>query len=189
MRLSSTFLRSSTNARFIESLDTKYKSSVDRVQESRKDSSDDEDEDALFAELEAEIENADSAVLRDRGVKEMQAQLRRFFSLRCLDPAIDWELYLRRRLDKVQTMQQTGYGQYAEITDEKEVIRTSASVDLPPPSMCSKGDSNTHSNEPRCVIHFFHRDFKRCEIMDRHLAVSLVLSESTGCKLVDRTKI
>ena len=75
-------------------MDSKYKSAVDRVQESRKDNSDDEDEDALFAELEAEVENADSAVLRDRGVKEMQAQLRRFFSLQSLDPAIDWKPYL-----------------------------------------------------------------------------------------------
>ncbi|KAF9653388.1 thioredoxin-like protein [Thelephora ganbajun] len=58
---------------------------------------------------------------------------------------------MQAQLEKVQTMQQTGYGQYTEITDEKEVIRTSA-------------------NEPRCVIHFFHRDFKRCEIMDKHLA-------------------
>ena len=86
-------------------------------------------------------------------------------------------------------MQQTGYGQYTEITDEKEVIRTSASVGLPLALMCWKGDSNTHSNEPRCVIHFFHRDFKRCEIMDKHLAVGLVLSNLTGCKLADRTKI
>lgn len=67
---------SSTNARFIESLDSKYKPSVDRVQDSRRDASDDEDEDALFAELEAELENADSAALRDGGIKEMQAQLR-----------------------------------------------------------------------------------------------------------------
>lgn len=67
---------SSTNARFIESLDSKYKSTIDRVRESRKDTSDDEDEDALFAELEAELENADSAALRDGGLKEMQAQLR-----------------------------------------------------------------------------------------------------------------
>lgn len=67
---------SSTNARFIESLDSKYKSTVDRVHELRKDTSDDEDEDALFAELEAELENADSAALRDGGIKEMQAQLR-----------------------------------------------------------------------------------------------------------------
>ena len=24
-------------------------------------------------------------------------------------------------------------------------------------------------NKPRCVIHFFHHKFKRCEIMDKHL--------------------
>lgn len=69
---------SSTNARFIESLNSDYKASIDRVQESRRDASDDEDEDALFAELEAELENADSAALRDRGIKEMRAQLRQF---------------------------------------------------------------------------------------------------------------
>ena len=80
---------SSTNARFIESLDSKYKPSVDRAQESRKDASDDEDEDALFAELEAELENADSAALRDRGIKEVQAKLRRFSSLRPLNRSID----------------------------------------------------------------------------------------------------
>ena len=75
---------SSTNARFIESLDIKYKPSVDRVHESRRDASDDEDEDALFAKLEAELEDADSATLRDRGIKEMQAQLRRFPYLQSL---------------------------------------------------------------------------------------------------------
>jgi len=67
---------SSTNARFIESLDSKYKPSIGRAQESRKDASDDEDEDALFAELEAELENADSAALRDRGIKEVRTKLR-----------------------------------------------------------------------------------------------------------------
>lgn len=25
--------------------------------------------------------------------------------------------------------------------------------------------------EPRCVVHFYHTNFKRCEIMDKHLAV------------------
>ena len=74
----STHVGSSTNARFIESLDSKYKSVVDRVQDSRRDNSDDEDEDALFAELEAELENVDSASLRDKGLKEMQAQLSLF---------------------------------------------------------------------------------------------------------------
>lgn len=73
-------LCSSTNARFIESLNSDYKPSIDRVQRSRRDASDDEDEDALFAELEAELENADSAALRDRGIKDLRAQLRRFSS-------------------------------------------------------------------------------------------------------------
>jgi len=107
-------------------LDSNYKPSVDRVQESRRDASDDEDEDALFAELEAELENADSAMLRDRGTKEMQAQLRRFSSYQPLDRSIDQHPRVWCRLGKVQTMEQTGYGQYTEVTDEKEVIRTSA---------------------------------------------------------------
>lgn len=76
MRPILTRVSSSTNARFIESLDTKYKPSIDRVHESRRDGSDGEDEDALFAELEAELENSDSAALRDRGTKEIQAKLR-----------------------------------------------------------------------------------------------------------------
>ena len=117
---------SSTNSRFIESLGSEYKPSVDRVHKSRMDTSDDEDEDALFAELEAELENADSAALRDRGIKEVQAQLRRFSSLRSLNSSIDQHPRLWCRLEKVQTMQQTGFGQYTEITDEKEVIRASA---------------------------------------------------------------
>lgn len=58
---------------------------------------------------------------------------------------------MKAQLENVQTMQQTGYGKYTEIENEKDVIRTSA-------------------NEPRCVIHFYHRDFKRCQIMDKHLA-------------------
>jgi len=47
-------------------------------------------------------------------------------------------------------MKQNQHGSYTEIMDEKEVIRVSA-------------------NEPRCVIHFYHTNFKRCEIMDKHL--------------------
>jgi len=83
------------------------------------DASDDEDEDALFAELEAELENADSAALRDRGIKEVGAQLRRFSFLRSLNYSIDQHSRIRCRLEKVQNMQRTGYGQYTEVTDEK----------------------------------------------------------------------
>ena len=127
MRLTLTCDGSSTNARFIESLDSSCKQSVDLVRESRRHASDDEDEDedALFAELEAELENADSAALRDRGIKGMQAQLRQFSSSRSLNRSTD-QPRLLCRLEKVQTMEQSGYGRYTELTDEKEVIRTSA---------------------------------------------------------------
>ncbi|KAF9519525.1 hypothetical protein BS47DRAFT_1336960, partial [Hydnum rufescens UP504] len=36
--------------------------------------------------------------------------------------------------------------------DEKEVIQTSA-------------------KENKCIIHFFHRDFRRCQVMDKHLEI------------------
>lgn len=82
VRQALTRVGSSTNARFIESLGPKYKAINDRVQDSRRDDSDGEDEDAFFAKLEEELENADSAALRDKGIKEIQSQLRRFPSLR-----------------------------------------------------------------------------------------------------------
>ncbi|KAH9853552.1 thioredoxin-like protein [Lenzites betulinus] len=58
---------------------------------------------------------------------------------------------LKREMEDLQRKKGDGHGQYREITDEKEVMRLSA-------------------KEPRCVIHFFHSKFKRCEIMDKHLA-------------------
>lgn len=54
-------------------------------------------------------------------------------------------------MERVKEMQQNEHGRYTEITDEKEVVRVSA-------------------REPRCVVHFYHSQFKRCEIMDKHLA-------------------
>ncbi|KAJ3489719.1 hypothetical protein NLI96_g1942 [Meripilus lineatus] len=88
----------------------------------------DEDEDDIFAELEAEIENDDNAGLREHGMQE-----------------------LKREMERLQQMKSSGHGRYDEMTDEKEVIRTSA-------------------HEPKCVVHFYHSNFKRCEIMDKHLA-------------------
>lgn len=31
--------------------------------------------------------------------------------------------------------------------------------------------------EERCVVHFFHKDFGRCGIVDRHLEVSILVTE------------
>ncbi|KAH9062837.1 thioredoxin-like protein [Lactarius vividus] len=85
------------------------------------------DEDELFAELEAEIEN-DDGPLREQGLKE-----------------------LKREMERMKQMREEMHGKYTELTDEKEVIRTSAS-------------------EPLCIIHFYHNNFRRCAIMDKHLA-------------------
>ncbi|EEB90436.1 hypothetical protein MPER_11357 [Moniliophthora perniciosa FA553] len=87
-----------------------------------------DDEDAIFAELEAEIENDDNSAIRERGLAA-----------------------LKQEMDRMQQMKDNHYGKYTEITDEKEVVRVTA-------------------NEPRCVVHFYHTNFKRCEIMDKHLA-------------------
>jgi len=54
-------------------------------------------------------------------------------------------------MENMKRMKENEHGRYTEITDEKEVVRVSA-------------------HEPRCVIHFYHSKFKRCEIMDKHLA-------------------
>ncbi|KAF5388225.1 hypothetical protein D9615_000516 [Tricholomella constricta] len=59
---------------------------------------------------------------------------------------------LRREMERMQEMKRNEHGNYTEISDEKEVVRVSA-------------------NEPRCVVHFYHTKFKRCEIMDKHLGI------------------
>ncbi|KAI0736172.1 GTPase inhibitor [Fomitopsis betulina] len=58
---------------------------------------------------------------------------------------------LKAEMQRLQEMKSSGHGRYEEIVDEKDVIRVTA-------------------NEKRCIIHFFHTDFKRCQIMDQHLA-------------------
>lgn len=42
------------------------------------------------------------------------------------------------------------------------------------PTLLHVSSALAHSNrhDPRCVVHFYHADFKRCEIMHAHLAVS-----------------
>ncbi|KAF7355425.1 hypothetical protein MSAN_01459300 [Mycena sanguinolenta] len=88
----------------------------------------DEDDDALFAELEEEIENDSSEAMREYGIQ-----------------------VLRQQMNELNEMKQNQHGQYSEIKDEKEVVRVTA-------------------REKKCVVHFYHSNFKRCEIMDKHLA-------------------
>ncbi|KAH9179845.1 thioredoxin-like protein [Lactarius sanguifluus] len=70
------------------------------------------DEDELFAELEAEIEN-DDGPLREQGLKELQ-----------------------REMEHMKQMREEMHGK----------------------------------SEPLCIIHFYHNNFRRCAIMDKHLA-------------------
>ena len=44
-------------------------------------------------------------------------------------------------------------------------------------------------HEPKCVIHFYHSKFKRCEIMDKHLAVSWNKSPALASYLTDLQKL
>ncbi|KAH9951657.1 GTPase inhibitor [Amylocystis lapponica] len=118
----------------MSTLDQKISSVTDRVIQpnnpftSRHDNGSDLDDDELFAQLEAEIEDSSNESIREQGLER-----------------------LKREMERVKGMKADGHGQYGEIVDEQEVIRISA-------------------REPRCVIHFYHSDFRRCQIMDRHLA-------------------
>ncbi|KLO14948.1 thioredoxin-like protein [Schizopora paradoxa] len=58
---------------------------------------------------------------------------------------------LQQEMRIVKDMKDQNFGKLTEMKDEKEVLKTSAS-------------------EKRCVIHFYHHDFKRCQIMNDSLA-------------------
>ncbi|KAG8693704.1 hypothetical protein FRC08_008959 [Ceratobasidium sp. 394] len=87
----------------------------------------DDDDDKLFEELEKD--EFDMSGLREKRLEELKAQIA-----------------------QARDMRENEHGRLTEITDEKEVIKTSA-------------------NESRCIIHFYHRDFRRCAIMDKHLEI------------------
>ncbi|GAA5876132.1 hypothetical protein JCM16303_007033 [Sporobolomyces ruberrimus] len=57
---------------------------------------------------------------------------------------------LKAQLDAAQRRQETGFGQYTEIKVEKVLL-------------------DKTSKAARSVVHFFHPDFRRCKIMDKHL--------------------
>ncbi|GAA5896908.1 Plp1p [Sporobolomyces salmoneus] len=56
---------------------------------------------------------------------------------------------LKAQIDAAQRRQESGYGQYSEIKVEKVLCHD--------------------RKAPRSVVHFFHPDFRRCKIMDKHL--------------------
>ena len=52
----------------------------------------------------------------------------------------------------MQEMRQHNHGTYEEIPNEKDILKITTSTKL-------------------CVVHFFHKEFRRCQIIDKHLAV------------------
>ncbi|RIB22522.1 thioredoxin-like protein [Gigaspora rosea] len=57
---------------------------------------------------------------------------------------------LKQEMTKLQEMRQNEHGSYTEITDEKEILKITTTT-------------------KQCVVHFFHKEFRRCQIMDKHL--------------------
>eukprot|EP00271_Cylindrocystis_brebissonii_P012869 TRINITY_DN3237_c0_g2_i1.p1 TRINITY_DN3237_c0_g2~~TRINITY_DN3237_c0_g2_i1.p1 ORF type:complete len:230 (+),score=54.12 TRINITY_DN3237_c0_g2_i1:191-880(+) len=69
---------------------------------------------------------------------------------------------MRKEGEKRQEMRLKGHGEYREITEEKFLEEVTSSE--------------------RVVLHFFHREFERCKIMDKHLR--MLAPEHLGTKVV-----
>jgi len=57
---------------------------------------------------------------------------------------------LQRELNTINSLKGKEHGQYIEIKEEKLVFEITTST-------------------PKVIVHFFHEDFRRCQIMDSHL--------------------
>uniref|UniRef100_T1G6U5 Phosducin domain-containing protein n=1 Tax=Helobdella robusta TaxID=6412 RepID=T1G6U5_HELRO len=56
----------------------------------------------------------------------------------------------KKATERLNEMKQSQHGDYNEILEEKQFLDTTIA-------------------EERCIVHFFHPDFRRCAIMDGHL--------------------
>ncbi|KAI8808866.1 thioredoxin-like protein [Cladochytrium replicatum] len=53
-------------------------------------------------------------------------------------------------MERIRTMKENAHGTYRRIDLEKELMQITTNTKL-------------------CVVHFFHKEFRRCQIMDSHL--------------------
>jgi len=67
---------------------------------------------------------------------------------------------LKRMTDDFHAMKDRNHGQYTDLLDEKKFLELTTA-------------------EERCIIHFFHPDFRRCAIVDDHLKKLAVKHFST----------
>ncbi|GAA5968706.1 hypothetical protein JCM8115_003689 [Rhodotorula mucilaginosa] len=84
----------------------------------------------------------------DALLEELEAELDEDFDLGGFREKRMMEL--QAQFERTRKMQEGDYGRYTEVKIEKDLISRTA-------------------KEKRCVVHFFHRDFRRCKIMDGHL--------------------
>ncbi|KAJ1660262.1 hypothetical protein IWQ61_000784 [Dispira simplex] len=59
---------------------------------------------------------------------------------------------LKSQISDLSIMRTKGHGQYTEVIDEKEALTAMTNTEL-------------------CVTHFYHPDFQRCRIVDKHLQI------------------
>ncbi|CAG8696069.1 2216_t:CDS:2 [Ambispora leptoticha] len=57
---------------------------------------------------------------------------------------------IKKEMQQLQEMRANDHGTLTEVTEEKEVLKITTST-------------------KNCVVHFFHKEFRRCQIMDKHL--------------------
>ncbi|KAI9324877.1 thioredoxin-like protein [Zopfochytrium polystomum] len=58
---------------------------------------------------------------------------------------------VKEEMRKVREMAENLHGTYQEILSEKEILTIT-------------------TTEEKCVVHFFHKEFRRCQIMDTHIS-------------------
>jgi hypothetical protein len=56
------------------------------------------------------------------------------------------------RIEQVNAMKQRDHGTYTEVLREKELMELTLKSKL-------------------CIVHFYHKEFRRCLIVDKHLKV------------------
>ncbi|KAJ3088884.1 hypothetical protein HK102_007707 [Quaeritorhiza haematococci] len=57
---------------------------------------------------------------------------------------------LEQELSEVRNLRQNNHGTYEDIGTEKDILQITTGTKL-------------------CVVHFYHKEFRRCQIMDKHL--------------------
>ncbi|KAH9523300.1 CCT complex interacting protein [Bulinus truncatus] len=74
---------------------------------------------------------------------------------------------LKQQSSHFQQLRDLSFGQYTLIPDEKSFL-----------------DLTTSSLVAQCVVHFFHPDFRRCAIVDKHFEHDKIWSKCTWIPLV-----